>query len=57
MNVIRRKAIAEDLRKVGTTAFAAALVSVFLSAEKALTACALVLGVVFWLIGIFLRRR
>ncbi|MBF8791605.1 MULTISPECIES: hypothetical protein [unclassified Pseudomonas] len=50
----KRAAIADDLRKIGTTAVAAALVGIFLSTNRLLTAFALVVGVVIWVLGIYL---
>lgn len=38
----KRAAVADDLRKIGTTAVAAALVGIFLSTSRLLTAFALV---------------
>jgi len=45
-------AITEDLRKIGTTSVAASLVGVFLSDHRLLTACAMAVGVIIWLLGI-----
>jgi len=53
----RQGALAEDLRKIGTTAVAAAVVGLFLSDHKSLTACALVTGAVIWLYGIYLTKE
>ncbi|CAH0650599.1 MAG: hypothetical protein ACTIOG_00765 [Pseudomonas helleri] len=50
----KRAAVADDLRKIGTTAVAAALVGIFLSTSRLLTAFALVVGVVIWITGIYL---
>lgn len=50
----KRAAVADDLRKIDTTAVAAALVGIFLSTSRLLTAFALVVGVVIWITGIYL---
>ncbi|MCO7620133.1 MULTISPECIES: hypothetical protein [Pseudomonas] len=50
-------AIAEDLRKVGTTAVAGALVSIFITDHRILTACTLVIGMVAWMVGIWMTRE
>ncbi|SEP48491.1 MULTISPECIES: hypothetical protein [Pseudomonas] len=46
-------AVAEDLRKIGTTSVAAGLVGVFLSDHRLLTAYAIAAGVIIWLVGIY----
>ncbi|MBA6133855.1 hypothetical protein [Pseudomonas juntendi] len=50
----KRAAVADDLRKIGTTAVAAALVGIFLSTNRLLTTFALAVGAVIWLVGIYL---
>lgn len=50
-------AIAEDLRKVGTTAIAGALVSIFITDHRILTACTLLIGMVAWMVGIWMTRE
>lgn len=50
-------AIAEDLRKVGTTAVAGALVSIFITDHRILTACTLLTGMVAWMVGIWMTRE
>lgn len=50
----RKAAIAEDMRKIGTTALAASLVSLFITEQKLLTSCAFISGCVIWLLGVFL---
>ncbi|ESW41043.1 MULTISPECIES: hypothetical protein [Pseudomonas] len=50
----KRAAVADDLRKIGTTAVAAALVGIFLSTNRLLTTFALAVGAVIWLAGIYL---
>lgn len=50
----KRVAIADDLRKIGTTAVAVALVGIFLSNDRLLTTYALAVGAVIWLAGIYL---
>lgn len=50
-------AIAEDLRKVGTTAVAGALVSIFITDHRILTACTLLIGMVAWMVGIWMTRE
>jgi len=50
----KRAAVADDLRKIGTTAVAAALVGIFLSSNRLLTTFALAVGAVIWLAGIYL---
>lgn len=50
-------AIAEDLRKVGTTAIAGALVSIFITDHRVLTACTLLIGMVAWMVGIWMTRE
>lgn len=50
----KRAAVADDLRKIGTTAVAAGLVGVFLSTHRLLTAFALAVGVIIWITGIYL---
>ncbi|MFS2159691.1 hypothetical protein ACCD10_20370 [Pseudomonas sp. Pseusp122] len=57
MNTVQHAAIAEDLRKIGTTAIAAAMVGIFLSDHRLLTGCAFVLGVLTWAIGVYLTRE
>lgn len=57
MKPYQQSAIAEDLRKVGTTAVATALVGVFLSDHRLLTGCAFVVGTVIWLAGIYLTKE
>lgn len=54
MNSIRKKAIAEDLRKVGTTAVAASLISLFIGNTALLSACAAVSGLILWGLGILM---
>ncbi|WP_208693043.1 hypothetical protein [Pseudomonas oryzihabitans] len=54
MAIKKQAAVAEDLRKVGTTSVAAGIVGVFLSDHRLLTACALAVGVLIWFIGIVL---
>lgn len=54
MAIKKQAAVAEDLRKVGTTSVAAGIVGVFLSDHRLLTACALSVGVLIWFIGIVL---
>jgi len=41
-------AVAEDLRKIGTTAVAAGLIGIFLGEHRILTALALAVGVLIW---------
>ena len=53
----KRAAVADDLRKIGTTAVAAALVGIFLSTSRLLTAFAFVVGVVIWITGIYLTQE
>lgn len=53
----RYKAIAEDLRKVGTTAIAAALISLFLNSLTLLSAYAMFFGVILWFVGIFMTQE
>lgn len=50
-------AIADDLRKIGTTAVAASLIGVFLSEHRLLTAYAFLVGVIICSIGIFLTQE
>ncbi|MFK4135382.1 Uncharacterised protein [Pseudomonas luteola] len=57
MKNIQRKVVAEDLRKVGTTALAAGIVTIFVTNQKLLTACALITGAVLWLLGVFLTKE
>jgi len=57
MKIIQIKAIAEDLRKIGTTAIAAALISIFVTNFSLLSACAMVVGVVMWFLGIFMTKE
>jgi hypothetical protein len=57
MNTQQHSAIAEDLRKIGTTAIAAAMVGIFLSDHRLLTGCAFALGAITWAYGIYLTRE
>ncbi|MFK4136139.1 MULTISPECIES: hypothetical protein [Pseudomonas] len=52
MKKVKYKALAEDLRKVGTTAVAAGLISVFVSPSTGLSMCATLIGTGLWFIGI-----
>ena len=57
MSPKKLSAIADDLRKIGTTAIAASLIGVFLSEHRLLTAYAFLVGVIIWSIGIFLTQE
>ncbi|MBH3441375.1 MULTISPECIES: hypothetical protein [Pseudomonas] len=57
ITTVRFKAVAEDLRKIGTTAVAAGLISVFVSASTVLSICATLLGAGLWVLGIYLTRE
>lgn len=57
MQTTRYKAVAEDLRKTGTTAMAAALISTFVTSFSLLSACAMLFGVVLWGLGIFMTKE
>ncbi|RMR19638.1 hypothetical protein ALP90_100728 [Pseudomonas amygdali pv. ulmi] len=57
MKTIQKKAVAEDLRKIGSTAIAAALISIFVTNFSLLSACAMVVRVVMWLLGIFMTKE
>lgn len=50
-------AIAEDLRKIGTTAIAGAVVSIFITDQRMLTSCALTVGLLAWFAGIHMTRQ
>ncbi|ERT15340.1 hypothetical protein FYM84_11080 [Pseudomonas sp. CAH-1] len=50
-------AVAEDLRKIGTTAIAAGLIGIFLGEHRILTALALAVGVLIWSTGIYLTQE
>lgn len=53
----RLAAIADDFRKVGTTAMGAALIGIFLSDHQILTVYTFLSGAILWLIGICLTRE
>lgn len=57
MKLKQHAAIAEDFRKVGTTAVAAALVGIFLSDLRLLAGCAFAAGGILWFVGILLTRE
>ncbi|WP_228491002.1 hypothetical protein, partial [Pseudomonas aeruginosa] len=57
MGSAKLSAIAEDLRKIGTTAVAAGLIGIFLGEHRILTALALSVGVVIWSTGIYLTQE
>lgn len=57
MTPTQYEAIAEDLRKIGTTAVAASVVGIFLSEHRLLTAYAFLVGAIIWSIGIFLTQE
>lgn len=58
MNSKQLAAVSEDLRKIGTTAMAAALVGIFISDNhRLLTSCALLIGALTWLYGIYLTKE
>lgn len=57
MTPTQYEAIAEDLRKIGTTAVAAAVVGIFLSEHRLLTAYAFLVGAIIWSTGIFLTQE
>lgn len=50
-------AIAEDLRKIGTTTMAAGLIGIVVSDQHLLTGCAFAIGTVTWFCGIHLTRK
>jgi len=50
-------AVAEDLRKISTTAVAAGLIGIFLGEHRILTALALAVGVLIWSTGIYLTQE
>lgn len=57
MNTKQSTAIAEDLRKIGTTAMAAALVGIFLTDHRFVSSCAMLAGAITWIYGIYLTKE
>ncbi|SDG72402.1 hypothetical protein SAMN05216603_103186 [Pseudomonas benzenivorans] len=57
MSPKKLSAIADDLRKIGTTAVAAAVVGVFLSEHRLLTGYVFVVGAMIWSYGIYLTQE
>ncbi|MFJ2454006.1 hypothetical protein ACIOWK_20180 [Pseudomonas protegens] len=57
MKASQYAAIAEDLRKIGTTAVAGALVSIFITDHRTLTACTLAIGLIAWVVGILMTQE
>ncbi len=53
----KRTAFADDLRKIGTTAVAAAVVGVFLSDHRLLTVYVFLVGVTIWFLGVSLTEE
>jgi hypothetical protein len=51
------KGISEDLRKIGTTAMGAALVSFFLSKETLLVSYIFIVGTIIWILGLFITPK
>ena len=57
MNPNQISAIAEDLRKIGTTTMAAGLIGMIISDQHLVTGCAFAVGSVLWIFGIHLTRK